>query len=268
MKNIFLAPLLLINLNSLIFPENINYLSDVFDFTIDYSIVLPKEQVNEGFIGNNDKQEPYNETIRYYDKTREIVLKNKSSSGSDYEIIFDKNLKIKRIVSSYDKILKIKNFDTNKITLESFNDGKYLSRKLYLDNKMVSESKINNTDNTILFDAGTLILQACLINDIKGFKADVLFSTLTDKYPCEFKLVTTKNLLEISPEFIDAPDFFKNKSIYANYVNVFVFKLTGAAGVFYKHKYYFAFDNGPSHNFLAYWGGDPKAKDAVFQINN
>lgn len=257
MKKTIIFMIFFISFSFYIYPEVLKNFSDVFDFTSDYSNILPKEQITEGIILLDKKNVNYIHSIIVNEKTQVIEMKTVFNKETVIDVFFNKSLELKNINWLYDKTIKFNKNDFNKMTTEFNDNRKLLIKKLFYNEKLVSEYKINSNKNTLTFDSCFTILQACLLKDIKGFKADILFGSQTDKYSCEFNLVQTKNLLELSPVYENVPAFFKNKSVSNTDMNVYVFNLTGIAGAVYKHKYYFAFDNTPVHKFIAYWGGDP-----------
>ena len=86
----------------------------------------------------------------------------------------------------------------------------------------------------------------------------MIFTENGEAQDAEFKVLYTKFLLSISPQYNDVPAFFKVGSYFDNDVLVYESGFTGLAGVFFPHKLYFAFSWENNNNFIAYWGGDPE----------
>lgn len=250
-----------------VYSEDIKNLSDIFNYNTDYSALLAKSQHIFGFYLDNNAAKDFDYTVTVDENTKEITA-NEQSDQYLCETVLSNNLKIKRITYTIKEKETMDNFEYNKIVTEYSKDNNFIIKKFYLNDKQTSkEYKIRYDNNTILFDTSYIVLQACLIKGIKNFNLQMLFGSQTDKHSGNIKLIQTNNLLELSPEYKNPPDFFKQRSIFKDKVNVFIFKLTGIAGSFYKHKLYFAFDSVPPYKFIAYWGGDPDDQPE-FQISN
>jgi antitoxin component YwqK of YwqJK toxin-antitoxin module len=189
--------------------------------------------------------------FNYYDMKGNMTFKNRMELDKSLKIIKNKfqilNLANKEKIP-YDSLEAVISSDKKKLVISDFLNG--------IKNKETRTLVYNN--NTVYIDTITLFLAGCLNKGIKNFKAEMIIDSQKIKIPVEFKLITTKNLLELSPEYTDVPDFFVKGALSKEELYVFVFNFAGVAWPFYPHKWYVAYKKEAPHQLVAYWGEDPQ----------
>jgi hypothetical protein len=148
-------------------------------------------------------------------------------------------------LQGYDKRTAIYNPGTKRVTLKYFAGAKEISSKtLGYDERTL--------DSEVFF----VYLQAMLFKGVKDFHGNILLKLRGMKLDAEFKLVENVSLSQLAPQ-TKYPEFFRGLIESLELFDLYEMRLTGIVGLFYPHKFYFAYGKSPASPgcLAAYWCG-------------
>ena len=202
---------------------NASELSNYIKNDTDMSVYFPKSQVSKGKVSYGIDGLRIEETfeIKLEKNENGNVTMNKTGYNLDGKLAsktifhFDKTLRtLKNYVQIFNiEIIKKIKWDT--LIAEISGDNRNFTINNYKQGAKVNASRSLVLDNnTVYMDTIKVFLLGCLNKGIRNFNADLIVDSQNIKIPVEFELVRTKNLLTLSPEYKDVPDFFvKNSKI-------------------------------------------------------
>ena len=195
----------------------------------------------------------------------------KMASNIDYsEAFFDKNMNFRSMNRT---LYKNSNFNIIKLLKQDYFDvsisknGKELIINYELEGKKIKTKKVKIKGDYRIFDNLFFTLQKDLQIGVKDFESFIIFPENATGYKASFAFYKTKNLLEKSPQYKNAPEFFVAGSEFNKDVIVCEVGLMGIASKFFPHKFSFVFENGIDYKFLGYWGGNPETPNYYIADN-
>ncbi|MBW2061817.1 MAG: hypothetical protein JRI95_09680 [Deltaproteobacteria bacterium] len=226
---------------------------------------LPEFQVYSGY--------HYFSKRNYNYKFNAIAKTDPESGEVEFEFIsyiyelratMDQALRIKECVFTAKDKDAIKRLKHDKRVSRLVTESKDQMRiEFFLEGEKVKEKEVGYDYLTLDLAMAHITAQALLLKGIKEFNCDVILEDKAWKLNVDFKLIRTRNVQELAPQY-DYPEKLKERWKSKEEYLVYEVRVTGAIGFFYRHKYYLVFTAEKPYHFVAYWGGDPNWVEFFF----
>ena len=241
------------NLNDIISPDD------------ELSKKLPQSQVFSGIQYSLSKNYNYhfNASTKLDPKTGDVHFEF-VSPVYEFRATLDSALRLKKA----EYITKDKNainrggHDRRVITLDPETKER-LTIEFFLHGESVEIKELDYDYFTLYLGVAHITMQVLLLNGLKDFHCPVILPDKAWRLGVDFKLIKCSDPQNLAPQY-KFPEKLLKKFKSNNQYLVYVAKLKGALGLFYKRKYYLVYKAEKPYEFVAYWGGDPKRVEFLF----
>ena len=142
-----------------------------------------------------------------------------------------------------------------------------LKIEYYKGEELKEIKNLSYDEDTLDSDLIYLYLQKVLTPENNGANCDIILKSRGLKINVVFHQLSTKDLLNFTPQyqFLDGfCKFARQMEEQGEELEVYVMDLTGIPRLLFPHKYHLAFKKTIPRQFVAYWGGAPKAAEFTF----
>lgn len=127
---------------------------------------------------------------------------------------------------------------------------KQVTLKYYIGPEEVRSKTFGYDQRMVDSEAFFVYLQGMLLKGVKEFRCGILLKLKGMKLDAAFKLLENVSLSQLEPP-TNCPDFFQDLIISKERFDVYEMRLTGIVGLFYPHKFYFAYRKSPAGQLAA-----------------
>ncbi|HEX3048036.1 MAG TPA: hypothetical protein VHY08_25005 [Bacillota bacterium] len=180
-----------------------------------------------------------------------------TATSADFQFSghYDSSLWLIDTVTTYSNPQAVQLQGYDKRTAVYYPKAKQVTLRYFVGAKEISAKTLGYNERTVDSEVFFIYLQGMLLKGVQEFNGAILLKLKGMKLDASFKLLENVSLSQLAPQ-TKYPDFFRDLIASPELFDVYEMRLTGLAGLFYPHKFYFAYRKSLKGCFLAaYWCG-------------